>query len=154
MMPRLRPVLLSVALMSGLTACSFAPRYESENGPLTSRAAGIASGMVGKPYRYGGNSPYQGFDCSGLVFYSYRKAGLEIPRSTDEQRHATRRIAASHLAPGDLLFFDQDGKRFSHVGVYIGGSRFVHAPSRGQTVRIDTLDDPYWDRYFSDARRF
>ena len=109
--------------------------------------------MVGKPYRYGGNSP-RGFDCSGLVYYSYRQAGFTVPRSTETQRAHSHKVSLSRLARGDLLFFDQQGRSSSHVGIYLGGNRFVHAPSSGKRVRVDSLSESYWQRHLVDARRF
>jgi cell wall-associated NlpC family hydrolase len=108
---------------------------------------------VGKPYRYGGSSPSSGFDCSGLVQYSYAQAGRKLPRSTDEQRSASKRIGVADLRRGDLLFFDQEGKRSSHVGLYLGNGEFVHAPSSGKRVRRDRLDTPYWKKHLAEARR-
>ena len=83
--------------------------------------------MIGKPYRYGGSSP-SGFDCSGLVMYSYKQAGLSLPHSTDKQRSASRVVKVAELRRGDLLFFNQEGKKHGHVGIYIGEGKFVHAP--------------------------
>jgi cell wall-associated NlpC family hydrolase len=108
--------------------------------------------MVGRPYRYGGSTP-AGFDCSGLVQFSYRQAGVSIPRSTDDQLRATSRIRMSALRRGDLLFFDEEGKKKSHVGIYLGDGRFVHAPSSGKHVRTDRLDAAYWKKHLSEARR-
>ena len=115
-------------------------------------AASYAATMVGRPYKYGGASP-SGFDCSGLVFFSYQQAGITLPRSTAEQRRATKHVKVSELKRGDLLFFDQEGKKNSHVGIYLGERRFVHAPSSGKHVRNDTLDNPYWKKHLSEARR-
>ena len=109
--------------------------------------------MAGKPYRYGGGTP-QGFDCSGLVHFSFNRAGMEVPRSTETQRKRSRRVARANLARGDLVFFDQLGKSSSHVGIYLGDNRFVHAPSSGGHVRVDTLTDPYWRKHLVDTRRF
>lgn len=108
-----------------------------------------ALGLVGTPYRYGGNTPEGGFDCSGLVTYVYRdSAGLGLPRSSrDLAALPVPRIERRRLQSGDLVFF---GARdaVSHVGIYVGENRFVHAPATGGTVRLDTLDGPYWkDRY-------
>jgi cell wall-associated NlpC family hydrolase len=108
--------------------------------------------MVGKPYRYGGSSP-AGFDCSGLVMYSYSRAGLALPHNTDKQRLAARPIKVAELRRGDLLFFQQEGKKYGHVGIYVGGGNFVHAPSSGKSVRSDRLDSPYWSKHLSEARR-
>jgi murein DD-endopeptidase len=108
--------------------------------------------MVGKPYRYGGSTP-AGFDCSGLVQFSYRQAGVTLPRSTEEQRSASRPVKLANLRRGDLLFFNQEGKKYGHLGIYIGDGKFVHAPSSGKSVRSDRLDSPYWKKHLSDARR-
>ena len=109
--------------------------------------------MIGKPYRYGGATP-AGFDCSGLVFFSYRQAGVALPRQTDHQLRASEPISPRSLRRGDLVFFDQEGKKNSHVGIYLGDGVFVHAPSSGKRVRSDRLDSPYWRKHFSEARRF
>lgn len=119
---------------------------------LGARAADVAAQLIGKPYRYGGNTP-AGFDCSGLVQYSYRRAGIEVPRSTGEQLKEARSIARDELRKGDLLFFDQEGKRSSHVAIYLGNDTFIHAPSSGKRVRRDRLGDPYWRKHFFGARR-
>jgi cell wall-associated NlpC family hydrolase len=116
------------------------------------RAAGNALRMVGKPYRYGGSTP-AGFDCSGLVQYSYKQAGVTLPRATDEQLRVSQPLRGRHLRRGDLLFFDQEGKKKSHVGIYLGDGRFVHAPSSGKAVRTDRLDSAYWKKHLSEARR-
>jgi len=116
-------------------------------------AAEIAASMVRKPYRYGGNTP-QGFDCSGLVYFSFKRAGMDVPRSTGTQRGKSRKVSVSGLARGDLLFFNQDGKYSSHVGIYLGDKRFVHAPSSGKRVRVDSLTDTFWQKHLVDTRRF
>ena len=108
--------------------------------------------MIGKPYRYGGNSP-AGFDCSGLVQYSYSRAGLPVPRTTGSQRQSGIAIDSQSLRAGDLVFFDQEGLKSSHVGIYIGNGSFVHAPSSGKQVRADRLDAKYWQEHFAGARR-
>jgi cell wall-associated NlpC family hydrolase len=116
------------------------------------QAAGYALTMVGKPYRYGGSSP-QGFDCSGLVLYSYKNAGVALPHGTDKQRSLSRPIKVAELRRGDLLFFNQEGKKYGHVGIYVGSGQFVHAPSSGKSVRSDRLDSAYWKKHLSEARR-
>jgi murein DD-endopeptidase len=117
------------------------------------RAARYALQVVGTPYRYGGNTP-QGFDCSGLVQYSYARAGVAIPRTTREQRRRSHAIRRKQLRPGDLLFFSQLGKWGSHVGLYLGDQRFVHAPASGKAVHVSTLANPYWQRHLLEIRRF
>jgi cell wall-associated NlpC family hydrolase len=114
-----------------------------------------ALGLVGTPYRYGGNSPAGGFDCSGLVqFVFLDSAGIQLPRSTRELvGMRARRVARDALRPGDLVFFSPAGGDASHIGIYVGEGRFVHAPSSGGTVRMDYLDVEYWRRSYSGARR-
>jgi cell wall-associated NlpC family hydrolase len=119
---------------------------------LRDDAAMHAQKMLGKPYKYGGASP-SGFDCSGLVLYSYKRAGLALPHNTDKQRSLSRPIKLADLRRGDLVFFNQEGKKYGHVGIYVGEGRFVHAPSSGKSVRSDRLDSPYWKKHLSEARR-
>ena len=115
-------------------------------------AARVALTMVGKPYKYKGDSP-SGFDCSGLVRYSYLTAGMDVPHGTKALRDNTRPIGGN-MQRGDLLFFNESGGKYSHVGIYIGNNSFVHAPSSGRAVRKDSLQDPYWKKHFLEARRF
>ena len=136
-----------------LTACASTQRSSNEVAPaVADRAASQAAKMVGKPYRYGGATP-AGFDCSGLVLFSYQQAGLKLPRATEQQRLASREVRVSSLRRGDLVFFDQEGKKNSHVGIYLGDGTFVHAPSSGKRVRVDRLDSAYWKKHLSEARR-
>jgi murein DD-endopeptidase len=115
-------------------------------------AAALAAKMVGKPYKYGGSGP-TAFDCSGLVQYSFRHAGVTLPHNTVKQRAASRLVKVAELQRGDLLFFDQEGKKNSHVGIYLGNGKFVHAPSSGKSVRSDLLSNPYWKKHLSEVRR-
>ena len=113
-----------------------------------------ALGLVGTPYRWGGNTPEGGFDCSGLVGFVFLDAAqVYLPRTT---REIARAKAATpprlELAPGDLVLFADRGQVF-HVGIYVGENRFVHAPSTGGTVRLDRLDNPYWSRVYAGGRR-
>jgi murein DD-endopeptidase len=124
----------------------------SEGDAVGTKAAKNALAMRGKPYRYGGYTP-QGFDCSGLVHYSYSRAGADLPRNTNGLWARSRAISRSEIRPGDLLFFHQEGKSNSHVGLYVGDNRFVHAPSSGKQVSTASLADPYWREHFSAARR-
>jgi cell wall-associated NlpC family hydrolase len=113
----------------------------------------VASEMVGTPYRLGGETP-RGFDCSGLVHYAYGQAGVSVPRLTREQYKGSRRVSLDQLQPGDLVFFRIRGGRLSHVGIYAGDGRFIHAPSRGKRVRYARLDNPYWRKRWVGAGRF
>jgi len=114
-----------------------------------------AIGLVGTPYRYGGNSPAGGFDCSGLVQFVFRDtAGVRLPRSTRELVALDApSVARDWLQPGDLVFFSPGGGTATHIGIYVGEGRFVHAPSSGGTVRLDLLDSDYWRRAYIGARR-
>lgn len=123
--------------------------------PIAANAVTIrAIGLVGTPYRYGGNTPEGGFDCSGLVNYVYRDMlDVRLPRTTrDLFAWQGPRIAPERLVAGDLVFFGSRGG-VSHVGIYVGEGRFVHAPSSGGTVRLDHLDGHYWRDHYSGSRR-
>ncbi|WP_235205366.1 C40 family peptidase [Oleiagrimonas soli] len=153
-----------------LTACAGAPRRTPHETP-TPVASGIpqqpperqaedvlfhAIGLVGTPYRWGGNTPDSGFDCSGLVDYVFRtSAGLQLPRTSHEmaQMSVPKIKQTDRLTSGDLLFFRTGLHRISHVAIYVGKGRFVHAPNSGGTVRLDNLSNPYWSRHFAFARR-
>ena len=115
-----------------------------------------ALGLVGTPYRYGGNTPDSGFDCSGLIGYVYRgAAGVALPRTTVEMsRMRSANVGRDALQAGDLLFFATDGgRRVSHAAIYVGEGRFVHAPSSGGTVRLDSLGNRYWAKTYLGAKR-
>lgn len=148
------------AVSLGVSACAGTATYDAppprpahERGPaheastsVGERAAVIAVRQVGVPYRYGGDGR-DGFDCSGLVHFAYARAGVPIPRTTAALWKAMRPVGKHELEVGDLLFFDIAGK-VSHVGMYIGERRFVHAPSSGREVTIAELDSDYYRRAF------
>jgi cell wall-associated NlpC family hydrolase len=102
-----------------------------------------AIAMVGVPYRFGGSNP-DGFDCSGLVQYVYEELGIEVPRTAAEQYRAAEPVKLENIEPGDLLFFRTHGKRISHVAIYAGSGRFVHAPQTGRLIELRSLDDDYY----------
>lgn len=156
-----RPAIVLVSLALG--ACAGAPPLE----PAASRAtratvpaapetraatdirstvAKLAMEMIGVPYRYGGADPNRGFDCSGLVYYTYTANGHAVPRTSQEQFKAARKIALTQAEQGDLIFF-QDQEKLSHVGIYLGDGLFVHAPATGNTVSIANLESPYFQRH-------
>jgi cell wall-associated NlpC family hydrolase len=114
-----------------------------------------AISLVGTPYKYGGNSPETGFDCSGLINYVFlNSAGIQLPRSTRELIDIDApEIKNDQLYPGDLVYFNTAGGRVSHIGIYVGERRFVHAPSSGGTVRMDNIDTTYWQKHYVDAKR-
>ena len=143
---------LAALVLLALTACSTAPPGRVAAGPERTevvaaksaghKAASIALRQVGIPYRYGGTTP-SGFDCSGLVQYSYSQAGKIVPRTTGQLWSALQPVATSEMKPGDVLFFRIEGK-MSHVGLYLGDSEFVHAPSSGRTVSVASLESPFY----------
>ncbi|QWD91201.1 C40 family peptidase [Polynucleobacter sp. MWH-Braz-FAM2G] len=113
-----------------------------------------AVGLVDVPYRFGGNTPKGGFDCSGLIVYVYNKAaGIKLPRTIQQMSSKGRSVENEPPAPGDLVFFNTTGEKYSHAGIYVGQGRFVHAPSAGGTVRLDYITTPYWAAKFTEARR-
>jgi hypothetical protein len=132
--------------------------------PLTPmrRGAGLrrqvvdaAMSFLGWPYRWGGPSPETGFDCSGLTMTAYRLSGLALPRTAAEQYTGGERVTLDGLQEGDLVFFaTEGGGRPSHVGLYVGAGRFIHAPGRGGVVRLDPLTDAYYQRRFLAGRSF
>lgn len=143
-----------IALLAGCSGAPTNPQQETirASDELAYAATSNAREMIGKPYRYGGDNP-SGFDCSGLVRYSYARAGIGMPRATPAQRNVTTLISVRSLRPGDLLFFNQEGKKASHVGIYLGKDQFVHAPSSGKRVRTDSLRSDFWKKNFAEARR-
>ena len=115
------------------------------------RMAKVALGMVGAPYRRGGTNP-KGFDCSGLVFYSYDQLGMRVPRTSTGQYRIARPVDIAHIQKGDLVFFDTLWKS-GHVGIYIGDGRFVHVPSSGKRVRVSSLATGYFASRMQSAGR-
>ena len=110
---------------------------------------------VGKPYRWGGSDPAEGFDCSGLVAHVYDDAlGIKLPRTSRAMSQRGTRGSRSDLSAGDLVFFKTSRRAYSHVGIYIGRGRFVHAPSSGSVVRVERMTNRYWSTRFNGARRF
>jgi cell wall-associated NlpC family hydrolase len=136
-------MLLLVAACSGT---SERPDYSNIPAPVGSprgqMAAQIALQQVGVLYRYGGQSP-SGFDCSGLVYYSYRQAGKAVPRTTEQLWSGMTPVSNPDMQVGDVLFFSIEGK-MSHVGLYLGDGRFVHAPSTGRTVSVASLTSAFY----------
>ncbi len=157
-----RPILLLISSAVFLSACGHEPVKRlpgsapnnaavqpGKTGPrhsLGQKAASEAVRQIGAPYRYGGTTA-NGFDCSGLAQYAYAHAGKRIPRTTAQQWQQLAPVAKNNLQVGDLLFFRIDG-RISHVGLYLGKSRFVHAPSTGREVSIAELDSEFYRRAF------
>lgn len=142
--------------------------YDAGQGAPTGSAGNAGSGksqsllsramtLLGTPYRWGGSNPDSGFDCSGLVSYVFRTAlGIELPRVSRDMATLTNGQAIGDraaLTAGDLVFFGRKGGRIDHVGIYVGDGRFLHAPSTGKDVRVDSLVTGYWSNRFLSARR-
>ena len=160
-----RLVLACLALFL-VTACSTVPN----NSPATVMSTGSQANkanvtlgdvivqsaklQMGVPYKFGGNSPKEGFDCSGLASYSYRLNGISIPRSTSDQFKSGQHIDRNQLSAGDLLFFRTMGQSVSHVGIYIDNDTFIHAPNSRKNVQIDSLDNTYYKKRYLGARRY
>ena len=120
----------------------------------TSELISTAMGFIGVPYRRGGNSAETGFDCSGFVRSMYQRAvGLILPRTAAEQAASTAQITKTDLQPGDLVFFNTLRRAYSHVGIYLGDGKFIHAPRAGAQVRVESMDISYWQKRFNGARR-
>ena len=144
-------LLLSVLVLS---ACaSDKPYVQAQHGNASSLTS-YARSLIGAPYKYGGNSPATGFDCSGFVRYVFSHSlGISLPRSTDEISRVGKSVRSNDLRTGDLVFFNALHRRFSHVGIYLGDNRFIHAPSSGGRVRVENILEDYWRRNYNGARR-
>ncbi len=134
------------------------PTWDGSGGASNARNRGevlaeFALRLRGTPYRYGG-ATLDGFDCSGLVFYSHRQLGLVVPRTSSDQSADATQVKQGKLRRGDLVFFKIGSRRVNHVGIYVGERRFVHAPGAGKPVTINSLDDDFYAPRFSSAGRF
>lgn len=150
---RLPYLLVVIALL--ITGCASTPPSPPQ--PAVKQINGIvryALSLQGAPYRYGKSSPAEGFDCSGFVKHVYERHGIFLPRSANEMANALNPVAADKIRPGDLLFFNTSGRPFSHVGIYVQGDDFIHAPSqRTGKVLISSMHNQYWQKRFTGARR-
>ncbi|CAN5252627.1 hypothetical protein BH09PSE6_BH09PSE6_17110 [soil metagenome] len=165
----LRRHLLSLLFVSGFAGLAAQParadedpvlevqaavQAESSDAALRSRVVDDALSNVGTRYRYGGSTPQTGFDCSGLVRWVFdRSIGMTLPRRAVEIAQMGAKVDLQSLKPGDLVFFNTLRRSFSHVGIYLGDGQFVHAPSKGGAVRVETIADSYWQKRFTGARR-
>jgi cell wall-associated NlpC family hydrolase len=146
-----------VAALGVLGGCATGPEESAYQGSLNSEQIGkminYAMGMQGVPYVWGGNTPDEGFDCSGLVKNVYSEFGVPLPRTAAQMANALPPVPPNDLRAGDLLFFNTMRRHYSHVGLYLGDNRFLHASSRGGEVMISDLQLPYWQRTFEGVRR-
>ncbi|MDR5854814.1 C40 family peptidase [Caballeronia sp. LZ062] len=124
---------------------------------VASKAGDVVVGalnMIGVRYRWGGDTPDSGLDCSGFVRYVFQDTlGMTLPRRAEEMSRVGEKVRVSDLKPGDLVFFNTMRRSFSHVGIYIGDNKFVHSPSTGSTIRVDDMENGYWEKRFTGARR-
>ncbi len=159
----MRAALFAASLMAtGMAWSADAPPPEPDTPisrlhTLTDRASELAMramGMLGIHYKYGGNTPESGLDCSGLVHLIFKEAwGKDLPRTAKELSRTGEHVDKADLQPGDLVFYNTLKRSFSHVGIYLGDNKFIHAPSKGGEVRIESMDIGYWKNRFNGARR-
>jgi cell wall-associated NlpC family hydrolase len=153
-------IVLSIASASHAAE---SPSQEAVTTPLsklqefTARASELALravSMIGIRYKYGGSTPESGLDCSGFVRYLFKEVwGSELPRTSEEMSRVGEQVETRNLQPGDLVFYNTVRRAFSHVGIYLGDNKFIHAPSAGGEVRIESMDINYWKSRFNGARR-
>ena len=145
------------AVVSSAHAQSLASSAADAAGKVWTGAQDVAAyalGLLGVNYKFGGNSPETGLDCSGLVRYVFQEVtGVSLPRTAKEMSGLGSKVTIADLKPGDLVFFNTRRFAFSHVGIYLGDNRFVHAPRRGREVTVASLDQAYWQKHFNGARR-
>jgi len=154
--------LLALLLISLLASCGSQPRQSNTghapatryNPPQNQRLLAFALEQQGIPYRYGGNNPRNGFDCSGLIQFSFAQVGKRIPRTTKQQFQSRQPVSMAQIRPGDLLFYETEGRRPGHVALYLGRGEMIHAPSSGKSVKINRLNNPYWRKRLIGAGRF
>lgn len=137
--------LIAAAASLLMTGCANTPTGPLADQDTRQRIAEIALELRGEPYRFGGEGE-RGFDCSGLVHYAFEQVGASIPRTAEAQYDAVRPVYRDNLRPGDLVFFRTKGVFVSHVGIYVGDGRFVHALNPDRPVSVADLDSPYWSR--------
>jgi cell wall-associated NlpC family hydrolase len=140
-----------------MTAGEILPEKTTLLGSATERANEMifyALSHLGVRYKYGGDNPDKGFDCSGLVRWVFNRTwGMMLPRRSDEIARSGKEISRDQLKPGDLVFFNTLRRAYSHVGIYLGDGRFLHAPSAGGQVRVENMNVPYWQQRWNGARR-
>lgn len=148
-------LLLTVLLLSacGSSRDNIRP-HDSGSAISPKKVTSYARNLIGTPYKYGGNSPESGFDCSGFVGHVFRHtAKISLPRNARQISRHGRPVKSSQLRPGDLVFYDTNRQSYSHVGIYLGEDRFIHAPSSGGKVRVEDMNLSYWKKHYNGARR-
>lgn len=152
---KISSILAIITFALVLSGCGSSPKYKRGKTTASNQVViKTAKKMLGVRYRYGGTSPSRGFDCSGLVQYSHKAAGINLPRTTGQLFKAAKRISRRYLKAGDLVFFKTSLSRLvSHVGIYLGNNKFIHAPSSGKRVKINSMKEKYWRKRFTGAGR-
>ena len=154
----LLPLLLAACGSPGPRSSASTETIAQASRPVSEKGNEVvfyAMGLIDTGYRFGGKNPEAGLDCSGMVSYIYgRAAGLKVQGSAADIARNGRAIDRSELRPGDLVFFNTMNRSFSHVGIFIGDARFIHAPSTNGRVRIDRMSDSYFASRFEAARTF
>ena len=150
---------LLILLTLLLSACTTTPPAEKSlaitpESPTSIDVVMVAMSLAETPYRYGGNSIESGFDCSSFVGHVYKNSvGIELPRSSHELSQVGKALQRSQLQAGDLVFFNTQHRANSHVGIYVGDGKFVHAPRTGARIRVESMNDNYWLSRYNGARR-
>ena len=165
-MSALRTITLSLLLplLLGTSAAQAADQDNNDASGMLQRISSFtdrvtslaieAMSLVGIHYRRGGNSPENGLDCSGLVRYVFKQSNdIDLPRTSVEMSRVGEQIDKKDLQPGDLVFFNTLRRTFSHVGIYLGDNKFIHAPSKGKAIRVDDMTKVYWEKRYNGARR-
>ena len=148
-------LLLSVLLLG---ACASTKEnvqpHEVHNSATAGKLTAYARDLIGTPYKYGGDSPQTGFDCSGFVDYVFRhSAHVSLPHNAHKISRHGYPVKLSQLREGDLVFYNTNHSAYSHIGIYLGNNRFIHAPSSGGRVRTEDMREAYWEKHYNGARR-
>ena len=152
----MRSFLLLSALLLGACASTRdnVQTHEAGSSAITRKLTSYAQSLIGTPYKYGGYTLGTGFDCSGFVDYVFRHtANIALPHDAQQISRHGLPIKSSQLREGDLVFYNTNNEAYSHVGIYLGGDRFVHAPSSGGRVRTENMREAYWVKHYNGARR-
>ena len=149
-----QPARVATPVVHSIPSASAAPVRASRSSDSADELIGSAMGLLGVAYRYGGTSASTGFDCSGFMQHIFRKTmQINLPRTSAEQAKMGVAVSRSELQPGDMVFFSTSRGRISHVGLYIGNNRFIHAPRTGKSIEITSLGNKYWNSKYVTARR-
>jgi cell wall-associated NlpC family hydrolase len=152
----MKPLLLLSLLLLG--ACASTKEsvltHEAHSSAMVRKLTSYAYSLIGAPYKFGGHSPKTGFDCSGFVDYVFQhSANVSLPHNAHQISRYGISVKSSQLREGDLVFYDTNNEAFSHVGIYLGNDRFIHAPSSGGRVRTEDMRETYWKSHYEGARR-